>query len=148
MRATTAASNFPTAPDFTDLPYLLDTSAAILLRDDDSQAKSALAKISSMPSISAITKVELEGGVYARAEMMQQRRVRLDAMLEVMDVIDFDSEMARSYGQIVAACGYSRRKIIDRMIAATALIADLTLITLNGDDFSDIKGLQLEIWKA
>ena len=40
----------------------------------------------------------------------------------------------------------NRRKIIDRMIAATAMAADLTLITSNGDDFADIEGLKLEFW--
>jgi tRNA(fMet)-specific endonuclease VapC len=144
----TGASNFRTVPDFTELPYLLDTSAAILLRDDDPKAKVALAHIGSMPALASITMVELEGGVYARPEMMKQRRVRLNALLEVMDVIDFDANMARTYGQIVAACGYSRRKIIDRMIAATALVCDVTLITLNGDDFADIDGLKLEIWES
>lgn len=101
-----------------------------------------------MPALSAVTKVELEGGVYARSEMLHRRRIRLDALLEVMDVIDFTAEMAQIYGQIVAASGYSRRKIIDRMIAATALVSNLTLITTNGDDFADIVGLKLEIWKS
>ncbi|MFN3450824.1 MAG: PIN domain-containing protein [Sphingorhabdus sp.] len=128
------------------MSFLLDTSAAILLRDDHREAKMALSRLSSVPLLSAVTKVELEGGVYARPEMMQQRRVRLDALLGVMDVIDFDTDMARTYGQIVATNGFSRRKIIDRMIAATALVADLTLITLNGADFTGIENLKLEIW--
>jgi len=129
------------------LAFLLDTSAAILLRDDDPAAKAALADLDAMPTISAVTKVELEGGVYARTEMMAQRRVRLDALMEVIEVMDFNEEMATIYGQIVARSGYSRRKIIDRMIASTALIHDLTLITTNGADFADIDGLKMEIWK-
>ena len=79
--------------------------------------------------------------------MMAQRRVRLDALMEVIEVMDFNEEMATIYGQIVARSGYSRRKIIDRMIASTALIHDLTLITTNGADFADIDGLKMEIWK-
>jgi tRNA(fMet)-specific endonuclease VapC len=129
------------------LSYLLDTSAAILLRDNDSRAKIALAQLRAMPALSAVTKVELEGGVYARPEMTAQRRVRLDALLEVMDVIDFNTVMAGIYGQIVANCGYSRRKIIDRMIAATALVTDFTLIKTNGENFADIEGLKLQIWE-
>jgi tRNA(fMet)-specific endonuclease VapC len=128
------------------LAYLLDTSAAILLRDDDPKAKSALAKLDSMPLLSAVTKVELEGGVHAREAMMAQRRVRLDALLQLLDVLDFTSEMAEVYSAIVAQTGFSRRKIIDRMIAATALAHDLTVITTNGEDFADIEGLQMEIW--
>jgi tRNA(fMet)-specific endonuclease VapC len=141
-------SSFQTGPAFTNLPYLLDTSAAILLRDDDPAAKKAMTGIDSMPAVSAVTKVELEGGVYARPEMLAQRRLRLNALLEVMEVIDFNADMATTYGKIVAGRGYSRRKIIDRMIAATALVHDLTLITTNPADFADIDGLRLEIWAA
>ncbi len=56
--------------------------------------------------------------------------------------------MATAYGRIVGEAEFSRRKIIDRMIAATAIVQDLTLITTNGADFDDIAGLKLEIWKA
>lgn len=54
--------------------------------------------------------------------------------------------MASIYGQIVSQSAFNRRKIIDRMIAATALANNLTLITANGADFADIDGLKLEIW--
>jgi tRNA(fMet)-specific endonuclease VapC len=66
--------------------------------------------------------------------------------LEVMEVIDFTTSMAATYGKIVAKSGFSRRKIIDRMIAATAIVSGLTLITTNGGDFADIDGLKLEVW--
>ena len=42
--------------------------------------------------------------------------------------------------------GFSRRKTIDHMIAATALANGLSLITLNAQDFRDVPGLLLEIW--
>ena len=42
--------------------------------------------------------------------------------------------------------GYSRRKLLDRMIAAQALVHRATLVTLNEDDFRDIPGLHLESW--
>ena len=34
------------------------------------------------------------------------------------------------------------------MIAATALAHDLTLITANGGDFTDIEGLKLMVWST
>ena len=34
------------------------------------------------------------------------------------------------------------------MIVATALVHDLTLVTMNGADFNDIAGLKLEVWDA
>lgn len=44
------------------------------------------------------------------------------------------------------ATDFSRRRIIDRMIAAQALLHDATLVTMNGEDFKDIPGLKLLIW--
>lgn len=96
--------------------------------------------------LSAVTKVELEGGVYARPEMTAQRRLRLDELLSTLEVVDFDSGMAGIYGSIVARHGFSRRKIIDRMIAATALACNAVLITANVDDFVAIDELKLETW--
>lgn len=140
-----AASNFRTGLAFIELRYLLDTSVAILLRDDLAAAKAFLSTLQARPALSAVSRVELEGGVYVRPEMTLQRRRRLDALLRKFEVIDFDTEMASLYGRIVERAGFNRRKIIDRMIAATALARDLTLITANGADFAEIDQLKLEI---
>lgn len=145
-RATTAESNSPTVPASIDLAVLLDTSIAILVRDDAVAAKVILAQLETRPVLSVITKVELEGGVYTRPDMLVQRRRRLDALLRRFDVVNFDADMAAIYGQIVAQQGFSRRKIIDRMIAATALAIDAVLITANVGDFAEIEDLKLEAW--
>jgi predicted nucleic acid-binding protein len=50
------------------------------------------------------------------------------------------------YGDIVRANGFSRTRVFDRLIAATALVHDLTLVTINGADFRDNPGLNLEVW--
>lgn len=105
-----------------------------------------IAQLEDIPFISAITKVELEGGVETDKLVSRQRRRALDALLRRLTVIDFSSEMADVYGQIVAQAGFNRRKIIDRMIAATAMKQNFILITSNGKDFADIDGLRLEIW--
>ncbi|MEA3035745.1 MAG: tRNA(fMet)-specific endonuclease VapC [Sphingomonadales bacterium] len=76
------------------------------------------------------------------------RRSRVQAMVEEMDVLPFDGICVSAYGTILESAGFSRRKIIDRMIAATALVHQLTLITLNGADFADVPGLDLEVWPA
>ena len=46
----------------------------------------------------------------------------------------------------LAVAGYSRRKVLDRMIAAQALVHRATLITRNPDDFRDVPGLELLAW--
>ena len=63
--------------------------------------------------------------------------------LMVSKAAEFGKAEAVAYGQIVAQIGYSRRKVIDRMIAAQAIVIGATLVTLNPDDFSDIPDLNL-----
>ncbi len=96
--------------------------------------------------LSVISRVELEGGVYADAALSAIRRRRLDELLRTLTIIPFDEEAAEAYGSIVQAAGFSRRKIVDRMIAAQALVQRATLVTINADDFKDIPGLQLLAW--
>jgi tRNA(fMet)-specific endonuclease VapC len=128
------------------LAALLDTSVAICLRDGDPRIIDRFEQLDVRPFLSVISRVELEGGVYAKSAFTQQRRRALDVLLEILPVLDFDLEMGAVYGQIVAGQGFSRRKIIDRMIAATALVHDLTVITLNSADFIDVPGLRIDDW--
>jgi tRNA(fMet)-specific endonuclease VapC len=90
--------------------------------------------------------VELEGGVYREPAYIEVRRARLDVILDAIPTLAFDDVTAEVYGQIVAHAGYSRRKLLDRMIAAHALVHRATLVTLNRDDFADIPGLELLTW--
>ena len=62
-------------------------------------------------------------------------------MLSAIPALAFDDLAAKTYGSIVASAGYSRRKLLDRMIAAQALVHRATLVTFNPDDFSDVPGL-------
>jgi tRNA(fMet)-specific endonuclease VapC len=128
------------------LAVLLDTSVAIHLRDQTAGLGDRIANFTSQAFLSAISRVELEGGVAVIPELSTLRRAKLNVLLANLEVIEFTDEMAEIYGRIVLQAGYSRRKIIDRMIAATALVHDLTLVTTNGADFADIDGLKLEIW--
>jgi predicted nucleic acid-binding protein len=128
------------------LAYLLDTGIAIHLRDDTAAIGDRIERSTSPAFLSAISRAELEGGVAADPGRAQLRRAKLDVLLETLDVIDFTDDTAAMYGRIVARTGFSRRKSLDRMIAATALVHDLTLVTTNPGDFADIDGLKLEVW--
>lgn len=125
---------------------LLDTSVAIGLRDGDSDIIARFERLEVRPFLSVVSRVELQGGVYAKPALTAKRRQSLDVLLEILPVLDFDFEMGTVYGRIIAERGFSRRKIVDRMIAATALVHDLTLITLNKPDFDDVPGLKMEDW--
>lgn len=130
------------------MAHLLDTSVAILLRDGEPEIVDRVEALESRPLLSVVARVELEGGVYRDPQDAALLRERLDLMLAGFDQIDFRTEDAVAYGRIVAALGYSRRQIADRMIAAQAIVAGAILATLNPRDFQGIPDLQLEDWSA
>ena len=128
------------------MSYLLDTNVLIHLRDGEPEVSRKVAALDGAVLISIISQIELEGGVYRDPTETHIRRPRLDAILANLPILDFDAAAALAYRQILAASGYSRRKMLDRMIAAQALVHQATLVTLNPADFIDIPGLVVLDW--
>jgi tRNA(fMet)-specific endonuclease VapC len=126
--------------------FLLDTDVAIHLRDGDRAVTEKVAALDGAVLISIVTRVELEGGVYREPAHARIRRARLDAILKAVPTISFDDAAADAYGAIVANAGYSRRKLLDRMIAAQALVHRAALVTMNAADYADIPELSLLTW--
>ena len=127
--------------------FLLDTNILIDMADG---VTATLDRIAPIPladlAMAAISAAELEASIFADPEWQAQREPPTRAVLNAVTVIPFDAATARRYGEIVAACGYNRRKAVDRLIAATAIAHGLTLVTRNASDFSDIPALILEDW--
>jgi tRNA(fMet)-specific endonuclease VapC len=130
------------------LRLLLDTSVAILVRDGDGTALDKLKKLSQPALLSSISRVELESGVYRDPALCEVRRNRLDRMLARLEEVSFGPAEAAAYGDIVLSLGFSRRKVIDRMIAAQAIVAHAALATVNSRDFRDIPELRIVDWSA
>ena len=128
------------------MAFLLDTNVAIHVRDGDAMVAENVAALGGGVLMSIVTRVELEGGVYREPDYAAIRRARLDVMLGAIPTLAFDDLAAETYGRIVADAGYSRRNLLDRMIAAQALVHRATLVTLNSSDFADVPGLSLLIW--
>jgi tRNA(fMet)-specific endonuclease VapC len=126
--------------------HMLDTSIAIHLRDGEESITRKVRALGEPLLLSIISRVELEGGVYRDPLETGRRRARLDAILTSIPVLAFDDDCASAYGAILQAAGYSRRKMLDRMIAAQTLVHRATLVTCNGDDFRDVPGLALLEW--
>jgi predicted nucleic acid-binding protein len=124
---------------------MLDTSVAVSFRDGD---PNVLSRVDTWQTVllPVVTRVELEGGLFRDPKQAALRRVRLDMMYEVFETAEFDEKCAETYRAIVAVTGYSRRKILDRMIAAQALVSGATLATKNPQDFADVPGLTVEGW--
>ena len=125
---------------------IIDTNVALHLRDGDPGVAKRLEELGDGVLMSIVTRVELEGGVCRVAELSAIRRARLDVIIAAIPALAFDDLAAGFYAAILAEAGYSRRKMLDRMIAAQALAHRATLITMNAQDFSDIQGLDLLDW--
>jgi tRNA(fMet)-specific endonuclease VapC len=125
---------------------MLDTSVAIHLRDGDPRVTERIAALNDAVVLSVVTRVDLEGGVHRHPADGATRRARLDVLLNGLPCVAFDDAAAEAYAGIVAAAGYSRRKLLDRMIAAQALVHRATLATLNPGHFRDVPGLRVEDW--
>ncbi len=128
------------------MPFLLDTNVLIHLRDGDPTVSAKVADLGGAVLMSIVSRVELEGGVYRDRAQVRVRRDRLDVMLEAIPSIAFDDECADAYSAILAAAGYSRRKLLDRMIAAQAIVHKATLVTMNAPDFAEVAGLDTLVW--
>jgi tRNA(fMet)-specific endonuclease VapC len=128
------------------MAFLLDTNVAIHLRDGDPRITQQVAALDGAIVLSIVTRVELEGGVYRSPSDAPIRRARLDTLLTAIPVLAFDEAAATMYGEIVARSGYSPRKLLDRMIAAQALVHRATLVTMNPGDFADIASLDVLAW--
>lgn len=128
------------------MAFLLGTDVAIHLRDGNPTVTDKVAALDDAVLMSIVTRVELEGGVYREPAHAQIRRARLDTILAAVPTLAFDDAATDAYDAIVAGAGYSRRKLLDRMIAAQTLVHRATLITKNASDYSDIKELSLLAW--
>ena len=128
------------------MAFLLDTDVAIHLRDGDPAVTEKVSALDDAVLLSIVTRVELEGGVYRDPVYREVRRVRLDTILAAIPTLAFDDAAADAYGAIVASAGYSRRKLLDRMIAAQALVHRARLVTMNAGDYADVPGLSLLAW--
>jgi len=130
------------------LAFLLDTDVAIHLRDGSDDVWTRIRALDPPFSLSIVSRVELENGVYREPPYAGLKRSALDALLTEISTIDFGDQELGRYRAILEAAGFTKNKINDRMIAATALAHDLTLITMNGRDFRDVPGLKLVVWET
>jgi predicted nucleic acid-binding protein len=129
---------------------LLDTNIMIL------RSRIVPEELPDEMAISAVTLAELSAGPHqVRPDTEQdayfeaaERARRLDVLQRAeheFDPIPFDADAARAYGRVTAAVigagRKPRRRAVDLMIAATAIVAELPLYTTNPDDFAGLEHL-------
>lgn len=97
-------------------------------------------------AISIVTYMETYQGNFREADSIASQQ-RFAATLEGIPILSFSEETARRCAQLrhqLSSEGKRvRSRVLDLMIAATALEHDLTLVTRNRSDYQDIPGLVL-----
>jgi tRNA(fMet)-specific endonuclease VapC len=118
---------------------MLDANALILLLDlDERVLRRARQCFESDLCVSAIAYAEVvRGTVSGKAPTLDL----LAQAAERIPVVPFDRAAADFYGRLPF-----RRHRFDRLIAAHALVLDLTLVTANPGDFADLPELRVEDW--
>ena len=97
--------------------------------------------------ISSVTYAELVHGV-EKSKAIEKNRVALALLLANIEIMNFDSLAAESYGKIRADLDKARTPIgpFDMMIAGHAMALGYTVVTNNTKEFERVKGLKLENW--
>ena len=129
--------------------YMLDTN--IIIYAKDARPEIVLERFRQYQPgdlcISSITMAELEYGV-CNSSKPKQNRLALLTFLSNIDIIPFDTDAARCYGQIRFDLK-SKGQLIganDMLIAAHAKSLGYTLITNNTREFERVNGLLLDNW--
>jgi tRNA(fMet)-specific endonuclease VapC len=124
-----------------EVKYLLDTNICILLFGTDHPKLQERVRGCDEGdlAISAITCAELALG---SAKGKIPHPLVLDAFIRQVPVLDFDVVAAKAVYPFLPF----KRASFDRLIAAHALAKNLTLVTNNERDFSDISELRIENW--
>jgi tRNA(fMet)-specific endonuclease VapC len=129
--------------------YLLDTDIVIYwLKNQYPKINKEIKKIDEeYLFISSITAAELYFGAFNSTK--QEENIRLiDEFLEKINIVHFDEDSARCFGEIKSRLK-NQGKIIcdsDLFIAATAISNDHILVTNNERHFKRIDRLEIENW--
>lgn len=123
-------------------PRLLDTSVAVELGEAGQDIASGDV------AVSMLTIGELEAGLRAAADDLKKarRQRHLRDVERQTRALAFDRDCARAFGQVYAVVERAGRKprgprVVDLMIAATALAHDLPIYTRNAKDLRGLEGL-------
>ncbi|MGB7800915.1 type II toxin-antitoxin system VapC family toxin [Buttiauxella sp.] len=126
--------------------YMLDTNTVSYLFRQNPQVMGKLAQTRPVEvCISSITEAELLYGVAKRKS--KTLTVAVQGFLGTVSVYPWDSEAAKSYGQLRAAMEKKGKVMgpLDQLIAAHALSRNATIIT-SDRAFAMVGGLRVEDW--
>jgi tRNA(fMet)-specific endonuclease VapC len=129
------------------MSFLIDTDICSAHLRDVGSVTSRFSQYSGHLRISTVSLVELYAWI-SREKTPTRHRDGLMALLSDMTIVDLDHAVARQFGQLRG--GMLDRGLVvpgmDLLIAATALVHDLVMVTHNTKHFITIPGLVVEDW--
>ena len=130
------------------MKFLLDTDTCVWALRGRASVRNHLTEAGpEETAISVVALAELRYGANCSAKP-QGNHQAIDDFTSGVAVLGVDIEVARVFGEIKAQLRQAGKLIedLDLMIAATACVYDLTLVTSNAGHFDRIPGLRLENW--
>lgn len=129
--------------------YMLDTNAVIMaIRHPDWKIVPRIEQhLGKDICISVVTLGELEYGA-KKSKNPDKTRTGVYTFLSGIPVLDFDSNAARHFGDILGDLDMRHMRISDRdtMIAGHARSLGYTVVTNNVREFLRVQGLKVEDW--
>lgn len=129
--------------------YMLDTNICIYaIKQKPKQVFTNLQQHNpSEICISSVTYAELVYGV-EKSQAIEKNRLALALLLSNIEIMNFDTFAAESYGKVRADLEKAGTPIgpLDTMIAAHAKALGYTLVTNNTREFERVKDLKVENW--
>lgn len=130
------------------MTHLLDTNTFTAIVKGHPKALASFAKLDVQNiKLSVICLGEIEFGLSLNP-VGELKLARIQVMLEDIEVLQFEPQVARTYGHIRADLQKRGQPIgsNDYWIAAHAMSLGATLVTNNVREFKRIKGLKVENW--
>jgi tRNA(fMet)-specific endonuclease VapC len=131
------------------MSHWLDTDASSAYLQGNKQVFSQFIQHSGGLFVSIVSLAELYSWVYI-ADNPAKREEGLLSMLSDVTVLQLDDDIARKCGEVRAALQRQGLRVptLDLLIAGTALVNDLTVVTHNQRHFRLVPELRLEDWLA
>jgi predicted nucleic acid-binding protein len=136
----------------TEVGYLLDTNA-LSEPARKAPAREVMAFMTSIRDeeafVSVMTLGELRKGVANKRKTDSRRAAQIDAWINTLEarfagrILPVDREIASLWGELSAS---KPRPIVDTLLAATAIVHNLTLVTRNLADFADTGAALVNPW--
>ncbi len=126
--------------------YLLDTNIIIsFLRN-----KEGVAVLKTIDTCKLFVSSIVIAEFYLGAYLSNQKQKEINGLSDFLDkgrifIVPIDENIAKKYGELQAFFTKHGKKkpVFDLLIAATCLVNNLSLVTLNKKDFEGIEGLKI-----